>query len=208
METIIFDNGAKAIPTELQDCYILEPRYFPDERGHFVADFILEHMQQLGFENMRQHNMSGSSKGVLRGMHFQLDPYAQAKVVGVAKGAVIDIVVDIRVGSPTYGKAIAVPLTKYDKNVPGSGRQLFVPRGFAHGFICVEDETIFQYYVDNKYAPEYEEGIAWNGKETLYLVKDVLEQYKIKEEDLVISGKDQKRLALDAKPVYFEYKAS
>ena len=205
MEEIIFKNGSKAIPTELEDCYIIEPKYFGDERGYFVADFISEDMQKLGFENVKQHNTSKSAKGVVRGMHFQLDPYAQAKIVSVINGAAVDVVVDIRVDSPTYGQATAVLLTPYNPSVEGSGRQLYVPRGFAHGFVSLKDNTLFQYFVDNQYAPEKEEGILWNGEETKEIFTKIFEEYGIKEEDIVVSDKDQKRLSLKDKPEYFKY---
>ncbi|MCH5166314.1 MAG: dTDP-4-dehydrorhamnose 3,5-epimerase [Erysipelotrichales bacterium] len=205
MEEIIFTNGAKAIPTELQDCYIIEPKYFGDERGYFVADFILEDMQKLGFDQVYQHNTSKSAKGVVRGMHFQLDPYAQTKIVSVISGAAVDVVIDIRVGSPTYGQATSVLLTPYDPNIPGSGRQLYVPRGFAHGFVSLKDNTLFQYYVDNKYAPQYEEGISWNGEETTELFKKAFDEYKISNAEITISAKDQARLSLKYEPKYFTY---
>lgn len=206
MEEIKFANGSKAIPTELQDCYIVEPRYFGDERGYFVADFIIEYMHELGFGTVMQHNTSKSSKGVVRGLHFQLDPYAQAKIVSVISGAAVDVVMDIREGSPTYGKATAVLLTPYDPNVENSGRQLYVPEGFAHGFVSLKDNTLFQYYVNNKYAPSHEEGILWNGEETKEVFAKVFADYQIKEEDIIVSEKDQKRLSLKDKPTYFKYK--
>ena len=100
-----------------------------------------------------------SAKGTIRGLHFQKDPYCQAKVVSCTKGAVLDVVVDIRKDSPTYGKYTAVELT------PENGRQLFIPRGFAHGFVSLKDNTLFQYLVDNDYAPTHEDGLLWNDPE-------------------------------------------
>lgn len=206
MEEIVFSNGARAIPTELQDCLIIEPHFFSDERGYYVTDFIKEDFKKLGFEDAYQHSESRSAKNVLRGMHYQLDPKCQAKLVRVVVGEAIDIVVDIRVGSPSYGKAIAVHLTKYDKNVPGSGKQLYVPRGFAHGFLSLKDETYFQYFVDNSYAPELEDGILWNGEETKELFEDVFREYGIDVGDLIISEKDKVRLPLKEKGEQFTYK--
>lgn len=205
MEEIIFNNGSKAIPTELEDCYIIEPKYFGDERGYFVADFISEDMERLGFEKMRQHNRSKSSKGVVRGLHFQLDPYAQAKIVSVVSGAAVDVVVDIRVGSPTYGQATAVLLTPYNPNVEGSGRQLYVPRGFAHGFVSLKDDTLFEYFVDNKYSIESEDGILWNGEETKEIFDKIFAEYGISEDEVKVSGKDQKRLSLKESREFFTY---
>lgn len=146
----------KKIETELKDCYILEPDRFGDARGYFSPYFIDKNLKELGFKKVVQANRSKSAKGVVRGLHFQKNPKCQAKIVEVIKGSAIDVVVDIRVDSPTYGKHIAVKLT--DEN----NRQLFVPRGFAHGFISLEDDTIFQYLIDNDYAPKLEAGILWN----------------------------------------------
>ena len=140
----------KKIETELKDCYILEPNRFGDDRGYFSPYFIQKDLDELGFKRVVQANRSKSSKGVLRGLHFQKNPKCQAKIVEVIKGSAIDVVVDLRVDSPTYGKYTAVKLT--DEN----NRQLFVPRGFAHGFISLEDDTIFQYLIDN----DYEEKLA------------------------------------------------
>ena len=146
----------KKIETELKDCYILEPDRFGDDRGYFSPYFIDKNLDKLGFRKVVQANRSKSAKGVVRGLHFQKDPKCQAKIVEVIKGSAIDVVVDIREDSPTYGKFTAVKLT--DEN----NRQLFVPRGFAHGFISLEDDTIFQYLIDNDYAPKMEGGILWN----------------------------------------------
>ena len=146
----------KKIETELKDCYIIEPDRFGDARGYFSPYFIDKNLEELGFQKVVQANRSKSAKGVIRGLHFQKNPKCQAKIVEVIKGSAIDVVVDIRVDSPTYGKHIAVKLT--DEN----NRQLFVPRGFAHGFISLEDDTVFQYLIDNDYAPKLEAGILWN----------------------------------------------
>ncbi len=146
----------KRIATNLLDCYILEPDKFGDERGYFSPYYIEADLKELGFLGVKQANRSKSSKGVVRGLHFQEDPMCQAKIVEVIKGSAIDVVVDIRKDSETYGKFTTVKLTE-DNN-----RQLFVPRGFAHGFISLEDDTIFQYLVDNAYAPDKEGGILWN----------------------------------------------
>ena len=146
----------KKIETELLDCYILEPDRFGDERGYFSPYYIESNLKELGFKGVVQANRSKSAKGVVRGLHFQENPKCQAKIVEVIRGSAIDVVVDIRRNSDTYGKYTAVKLTE-DNN-----RQLYVPRGFAHGFISLEDDTIFQYLVDNDYAPSMEGGILWN----------------------------------------------
>ncbi len=198
-------KNVKTIPTGLEDCYVVEPNYVVDEGGYQVCDYQDEEMKRLGFEKVYQHSESKSAKNVLRGMHFQLDPKCQAKLVRVVKGEVIDIVVDIREGSPTYGKSYAIHLKPYDLSDPTSGRQLYVPRGFAHGFISLTDDAIFQYFVDNSYAPALEEGILWSGEETRALFESILEEHNIRLEDLIISEKDQHRLALKDKPKYFKY---
>lgn len=203
---IIFANGMKAIPTELEDCYILEPRVFGDERGYFSPYFLQEYMQELGFEKVVQTNRSKSSKGVLRGLHFQIEPCAQAKIVEVISGAAVDVVVDIREGSPTYGKSTAVLLTPYDSNIPESGRQLFVPRGFAHGFVSLKDDTLFQYLIDNDYAPKMEGGILWNDDALDVDWESIFETHGLTESDIKLSEKDQVRLALRQSPTYFKYK--
>lgn len=201
------DHGCASItPTDLQDCYIVKPDYVADEGGYRVSDFQKSEIQRLGFEEVYQHSESKSAKNVLRGMHFQLDPKCQAKLVRVVSGEVIDVVVDIRKDSPPFGRSIAVRLKPYDPNDPSSGMELYVPRGFAHGFISLTDNVLFQYFVDNAYAPELEEGILWSGEETRALFESILEENGIAIEDLIISDKDQKRLALKDKPNYFKYR--
>ena len=144
------------IETGLMDCYILEPDRFGDARGYFSPYFIDKNLEKLGFQKVVQANRSKSCKGVIRGLHFQKNPKCQAKIVEVIQGSAIDVVVDIRLDSPTYGKHVAVKLTAENN------RQLFVPRGFAHGFLSLEDDTVFQYLIDNDYAPKLEGGILWN----------------------------------------------
>lgn len=137
------------IETELKDCYILEPKRFGDERGYFES-ITKEQLASLGFNGFHQVSNSVSAKGIVRGLHFQKDPYCQTKVVRCHQGAVLDVVVDIREDSPTYMKYLTIKLT------PENGRALFVPRGFAHGFVSLKDNTLFEYYVDNKYMPRME----------------------------------------------------
>ena len=205
MEEIRFSNGSRAIPTNLEDCYIIEPAVFGDNRGYFSPYFMAEHMDQLGFERVVQTNRSLSSKGVLRGLHFQKNPFAQAKIVEVLNGKAIDVVVDMRLGSPTYGKSTEVLLMPYTKDIPESGRQLFVPRGFAHGFISLEDNTLFQYIIDNDYAPKMEDGILWNDKSLDIPWYDMFKEHGLTEEDILLSEKDQIRLPLKDKEPIFTY---
>lgn len=195
----------KKIATELKDCYILEPSVFGDERGYFTPFFIQKEMDKEGikFYGVVQCNRSKSAKGVVRGLHFQKDPKCQTKLVEVIQGSAIDVVIDIREGSPTYGKHTAVLLKPYDANDKESGRQLYVPRGFAHGFISLEDNTIFQYLIDNDYAPDYEGGIYWNDPELGIDWEGMFKKYGI--DKPITSEKDTKHLVLGKSPKYFQY---
>ena len=192
----------KKIATELNDCYIIEPSVFGDNRGYFSPYFIQKDFDELGFERVVQTNRSKSGKGVLRGLHFQKEPMTQAKIVEVISGAAIDVVVDMRVESSTYGKSTAVLLTPYDKDKENSGRQLFVPRGFAHGFLSLEDNTVFQYLIDNDYAPSHEGGIFWNDPDLGINWEGMMKKYDIKEP--LLSEKDQVHPLLKDSPVYFK----
>ena len=191
----------KKIETNLRDCYILEPDLFGDNRGYFSPYYKKEELDELGFEGVVQANRSKSSKGVVRGLHFQKDPYCQAKIVEVINGAAIDVVVDLRKDSDTYGKWTSVLLKPYDENDKESGKQLFVPRGFAHGFVALKDDTVFQYLVDNKYAPDYEGGILWNDNEIDIPWSKWFGKYDIDEP--LLSSKDTVREALSKTKVLF-----
>jgi dTDP-4-dehydrorhamnose 3,5-epimerase len=146
--------------TGIEDVIICEPEIRGDERGYFVETFRQDKLEEfLGYTiNFCQDNESKSSKGVLRGLHYQLAPHAQTKLVRVIQGSVLDVAVDIRKGSPTFGEFSAVLLTAENK------RQLLVPRGFAHGFVVLSEEAIFAYKVDNYYSPECDRGIAFDDK--------------------------------------------
>lgn len=174
--------------TNLLDCYIIEPNKFGDERGYFSPYFIQKDFDELGFLGVVQCNRSKSSKGVVRGLHFQKDPKCQAKIVEVISGSAIDVVVDMREDSETYGKWTSVLLTK-DNN-----RQLFVPRGFAHGFVSLEDDTVFHYLVDNDYAPDMEGGILWNDPEIGINWEEIFKSYGIVKP--LLSDKDISRETL------------
>lgn len=189
----------KKIPTNLEDCYILEPDRFGDDRGYFSPYFIQNDLEKLDikFEKVVQANRSKSSKGVVRGLHYQKDPKCQAKIVEVIKGAAVDVVVDIREGSPTYGMSTSVLLT------PDNNKQLFVPRGFAHGFVSLEDDTIFQYLIDNDYAPNMEGGILWNDSDLGINWQEMFEKYDIKNPNL--SEKDKVRKKLKETDIHFKY---
>ena len=148
----------KFIRTDIPDVVIVEPTVFGDERGYFVETFRQDQLHEfLGFSiNFVQDNESKSSYGVLRGLHYQLPPAAQTKLVRVIKGKVLDVAVDIRAGSATFGQHVSVELSEQNK------RQILVPRGFAHGFVVLEDDTVFAYKVDNYYSPENDRGIAFD----------------------------------------------
>lgn len=150
----------KFIKTEISDVYFIEPSVFGDNRGYFLESFNQEKFEENVFPiKFVQDNESKSSKGVLRGLHFQKPPFNQAKLVRCIEGRVMDVAVDIRKGSPTYGQHVAVELTGENK------RQLFVPRGFAHGFSVLSDTAVFAYKVDNIYAPESDSGIRYDDKD-------------------------------------------
>lgn len=199
------EGDSTITPTELEDCFIVRPSFKCDEYGFSVSDYQADEMKKLGFDEVYQHSESKSAKNVLRGMHFQLDPKCQAKLVRVVKGEVIDVVVDVRKNSPTYGKATYVHLKPFAPNDETSGLSLYVPRGFAHGFISLTDDAVFQYFVDNSYAPELEDGIAWDGEETLEIFERIFESAGIGEDELIVSDKDQHRLALKDKQIPFKY---
>ncbi len=146
------------IETAIKEVFVIQPKVFEDARGYFVETFREDKLEAYLGHPIRfcQDNESKSAKGVLRGLHYQLPPFAQTKLVRVIQGSVLDVAVDIRKGSPTFGQHVAVELTAANK------KQLFVPRGFAHGFVVLEEDTVFAYKVDNYYAPEYDRGIAFD----------------------------------------------
>ena len=183
----------EVIKTELEGVVILEPRLFKDDRGYFFESFSQrEFDEKVRPVKFVQDNESKSVYGVLRGLHFQKLPFAQSKLVRVIQGAVLDVAVDIRVGSPTYGKHVAVELTAENH------RQLFIPRGFAHGFSVLTDEVVFQYKCDNFYAPQSEGAIAWNDP--------ALEiDWRIPEASVILSEKDKHHPLLKDLPETFYY---
>ena len=143
--------------TFIKDVFVIEPKVFKDSRGYFFEAWKQqEFTENIGAVNFIQDNESKSSFGVLRGLHYQKGEFSQAKLVRVIKGTVLDVAVDIRRSSPTFGKHVMVELSEENK------RQLFIPRGFAHGFLVMSDEAIFTYKFDNVYAPQAEAGIRWN----------------------------------------------
>ena len=178
----------KKIETNLLDCYILEANRFGDKRGYFES-ITEKELIKLGFNKIFQISNSLSSKGTLRGLHFQKNPYCQAKVVRCQRGAVLDVVVDLRKDSETFGKWTSVELT------PENGRLLYVPRGFAHGFLALSNDTLFEYYVDNVYKPDYEDGILWNDETIGIDWDEIFKKYNINEP--ILSDKDKNRYVLE-----------
>ena len=182
------------IRTNIPDVVIIEPTVHGDHRGYFVETFRADKLETfLGYKlNFGQDNESKSSKGVLRGLHYQLAPHAQTKLVRVISGRVLDVAVDIRRNSPTFGQHVAVELTAENK------KQLLVPRGFAHGFVVLEDDTIFAYKVDNYYSPECDRGIAFNDP-ALNI------DWMLKTEELKLSAKDTTQPKLNETNDLFEF---
>ena len=168
----------KFIETKISDIIIIEPTVFGDTRGYFLESYNKKKFEEVvGKIFFIQDNESKSSKGVLRGLHFQKPPFEQAKLVRCIEGEVLDVAVDIRKNSKTYGQHVAVLLSGENK------RQLFVPRGFAHGFLVLSDTATFAYKVDNTYAPEFDSGIRWNDKELNI-------QWGLEESEVLVSAKD------------------
>ena len=180
--------------TAIPDVVIIEPKVHGDSRGYFVETFRQDKLEEfLGYQiNFCQDNESKSSKGVLRGLHYQLPPYAQTKLVRVISGRVLDVAVDIRKNSPTFGKYVAVELSGENK------KQLLIPRGFAHGFVVLEDDTVFAYKVDNYYSPECDRGIAFDDK-------NLNIDWILNHNELNLSAKDTKQPKLNETNDLFEF---
>ena len=172
------------IETGIQGVVIVEPQVFRDGRGYFFESFSRrKFVEEVADVDFVQDNESRSSYGVVRGLHFQKAPHAQAKLVRVVRGKVLDVAVDIRPDSPTFGKHVAVELSE------DNHRMLFMPRGFAHGFSVLSDEAVLQYKCDGYYVPQSESGIAWNDPELAI-------DWKIPSEEVILSEKDKARPSL------------
>jgi len=170
----------KFVNTYIEGLSIIEPTVFGDNRGYFLESYNKKKFEEaIGKISFVQDNESKSSKGVLRGLHFQKPPYAQAKLVRCIEGKVLDIAVDIRDGSETYGEHITVELSGENK------KQVFIPRGFAHGFLVLSESAIVAYKVDNNYTPVYDAGIRWDDP-TLNI------QWGVNEREVLVSEKDVK----------------
>ncbi len=181
------------IKTDIEDLFIIEPRVFEDERGYFFESYNQKEFdEKVRPVRFVQDNESKSSYGVLRGLHFQKGNHSQSKLVRVVKGRVLDVAVDIRKGSPTFGKHVAVELTGENH------RMFFIPRGFAHGFSVLSEEAIFQYKCDNLYCPSSEGAIAWDDA-SLGI------DWKIPSEDVVLSEKDRRHPKLKDSDYLFDY---
>ena len=181
------------IQTSIDGVVIIEPHVFNDSRGYFFESFNQREFEEKVCKTIFvQDNESKSFYGVIRGLHFQKPPLAQSKLVRVVKGAVLDVAVDIRKGSPTFGQHVAVELTEENH------RQFFIPRGFAHGFSVLSEEVVFQYKCDNFYAPQYEGTVAWNDP-------DLGIDWRIPIDKAVLSEKDQKTPILNNAYLLFDY---
>ncbi len=178
------------IETSIKGVWIIEPKVFADKRGYFFESWKKEEFESnIGKVDFVQDNESRSSYGVLRGLHYQKGEFSQAKLVRVIKGKVLDVAVDLRKSSPTFGKYVAVELSEVNK------RQFFIPRGFAHGFVVLSDDAIFTYKVDNVYAPQAEAGIKWNDA-------TVNVEWPVPAADVIVSDKDDKAVALKDAEVF------
>lgn len=173
------------IRAAIEGVYIIEPQLFGDARGYFMESFSERDFASATGLDVRfvQDNESRSKRGVLRGLHFQRAPYAQAKLVRVVSGRVLDVAVDIRPESSTFGKYVATELSGENH------RQMFIPKGFAHGYVVLEDDTVFQYKCDEFYHPESEGGIAWNDPQ-------IGIEWGIPESEIILSEKDRNRKLL------------
>lgn len=182
------------IETEIPGVWIIEPKVFKDARGYFMEAWKkAEFEEHIGKVEFVQDNESCSSKGVLRGLHYQLVPYSQSKLVRVIKGCVLDVAVDLRKGSPTFGKYVAVELSDENK------RQFFIPQGFAHGFHVMSEEAVFTYKVDNPYAPTHERGLRFDDP-------TVGVDWKITEPAILnLSDKDRNAALLQDAEINFEF---
>ena len=168
------------IDTEIQGVFIIEPKVFGDSRGYFFESFSKKEFDsKIGPVEFVQDNESKSCYGVIRGLHFQKPPHAQAKLVRVVKGKVLDVAVDLRKDSPTYGKHVAVELSE------DNHRQVFIPKGFAHGFSVLSEEAVFQYKCDDYYAPETEGAVAWNDP-------DLNIDWRVPADMMILSEKDKR----------------
>ena len=183
----------EVIKTDIEGLVILEPRIFKDERGYFYESFSQrEFEEKVCRTTFVQDNQSKSSYGVLRGLHFQKPPHSQSKLVRCIKGAVLDVAVDIRKGSPTFGKYVAVELTE------DNHRQFFIPRGFAHGFAVLSDEAVFQYKCDNFYCKESEGAVAWNDPQLAI-------DWRIPADRILLSEKDRLNRNINEAEYLFDY---
>jgi dTDP-4-dehydrorhamnose 3,5-epimerase len=182
------------IPQSIPDVWIIEPKVHGDERGYFAETYRQDKFEDaLGYKvNFVQDNESKSHKGVLRGLHFQLAPYAQSKLVRVIEGTVLDVAVDVRRGSPSFGQHVAVELSGANK------KQIFIPRGFAHGFLVLTDTATFAYKVDNFYSPECDRGLAFDDI-------DLNIDWKLTKQELLVSDKDSQQPRLTELTDSFDY---
>ena len=181
------------IKTDIEGVIIIEPKVFGDNRGYFFESWSQKDFdEQIRPIKFVQDNESKSRYGVLRGLHFQKGKYSQSKLVRVVQGRVLDVAVDVRRGSPTFGKHVAVELSAENR------RQFFIPRGFAHGFVVLSDEAVFQYKCDNLYAPQEEGAIVWNDPE-------IGINWRIPADKVILSEKDKAHPLMNESEEFFDY---
>ncbi len=178
--------------TEIEGLIIIQPEVFRDERGYFLESFSQREFEKRVSKTVFvQDNESRSSYGVLRGLHFQKAPYTQAKLVRIISGKVLDVAVDLRHNSPTYGKHVAVELSDDNK------LQVYIPRGFAHGFVVLSEYAVCHYKCDNYYAPDYAEGLKWDDEQLRI-------NWLLPKEDIILSERDKNNPYMDFNTVYFD----
>jgi dTDP-4-dehydrorhamnose 3,5-epimerase len=184
----------QVIQTKIPDLLIIEPDVFSDERGYFFESYSQQKYSKFGIESVFiQDNVSSSTYGVVRGLHYQLEPHSQAKLIQVLKGKVLDVAVDLRKGSPTYGQSLSIVISEENR------RQFFVPQGFAHGFSVLSNEVLFSYKCDNYYNKEAERGISFNDQ-TLGI------DWHLPENEMIVSAKDLILPSLEEADHNFVYK--
>jgi dTDP-4-dehydrorhamnose 3,5-epimerase len=175
----------KVEETRLKGVFVIEPNFFGDHRGYFMEAFNLADFEsKIGPIQFIQDNESKSKRGVLRGLHLQLPPYSQAKLVRVIEGVVLDVIVDLRKDSKTFGEHLTIELSDENR------KQLFIPRGFAHGFVVLSETARFSYKVDNAYSPQFETGIRWNDHSLAI-------DWKIDAAEVILSEKDKQLLSFE-----------
>ncbi len=196
MEIIL--SSATALETFIEGCYIIAPDYNKNNYTLLVND-----IRDLGFKNVREHRINTYNRGYLTGMNFQLPPLAQNSLIGVIKGSMVIVALDMRASSLTYGRTLKIVLTSPDCQVLNLGLQIYIPSGLAYGLVCLEDNTLAQYYIDIESASDYQCGVSWKSAECFDVFLQVLSQYDISESDVNMPPYIEKYKTLKNSPIYF-----